>query len=178
MAHERYFDLVESVRRMAGNPGPRIQRTLHDAYGDVVDALRRENVRFLLHGAFALAAHGHERATKVVDLLVAVNPRTVRAVYAAMKELRGIPAQPAPRTADEALRRGARHVTFTLGGWLVDFFFDPEFDALLSRSVRKRFGDRVVDVISVRDLVERKAERATLQDLADIERLGGVEDGR
>ena len=174
MTRERYFELVEGVHRMA-NPGPKIQRTLLEAYADVVDALRRAGIRFILYGAFAMAAYGYERATKDVDLLVSLEPNPVRTVYAVMDELGGVPIRPGPRTADEALRKGARHVSFNLAGWLIDFFFDADFDAILSRAVRRRFGNRVIDVISVRDLAERKAERGTLQDLADLEKLGGIE---
>ncbi len=173
MARERYFDLVEGVHRMA-NPGPNLQRTLLKAYVDVVDALRHSGVKFVLHGAFAMAAYGYERATRDLDLLVSVEPETILTVYAVMDELKGVPARPGPRTADEALRKGARHVSFNLAGWLVDFFFDAEFDTILSRAVRRRFGHRVINVISAQDLAVRKAARGTLQDLADIERLGSA----
>ncbi len=174
MARERYFALVEGVHRIA-NPGPKIQRTLLQAYDDVVDALRRARIRFVLHGAFAMAAYGYERATKDVELLVPMGPDTIRAVYALMDGLKAVAAHPGLRNADEAVRSNARHVSFNLHGWLIDFFFDEELDAIRSRAVRRRFGNRVIDVISARDLAERKAERGTLQDLADIERLGGAE---
>ncbi|MGQ0796411.1 MAG: hypothetical protein ACT4OI_00890 [Methanobacteriota archaeon] len=81
MTRERYFDLVEGVRRMA-NPGPTTRRTLLEAYADVVDALRRTGIRFVLHGAFAMAAYGYERATKGVDLLVPFGPGAIHTVYA------------------------------------------------------------------------------------------------
>lgn len=170
MARERYFQLVEGVHRMA-NPGPKIQRTLREAYADVVDELRRARIRFVLHGAFAMAAYGYERATKDVDFLVPWDPRTVRSVYAAMDRLRAVPGRPGPRTADLAMQKDARHVSFNLVGWTIDFFFEPRFRAIHSRAVRRRFGDRVIAVISRRDLAARKAERGTLQDLADIEKL-------
>lgn len=174
MASERYFDLVEGVHRMA-NPDPKIQRTLLEAYADVVDALRRAGIRFVLHGAFAMAAYGYERATRDVDFLIPLDARTVRAVYAVMDRLAGVPARPGPRTADQAVQKDARHVSFNLAGWLIDYFFDPDFDAILSRARRRRFGNRVIAVISARDLAKRKAERGTLQDLADIEKLESVE---
>lgn len=174
MARERYFELVEGVHRMA-NPGPKLERTLLEAYADVVDALRRARVPFVLHGAFAMAAYGYERATKDVDLLVPANPATFRKIYAVMDRLKSVPAHPGPRTAGDALRKDAHHVSFDLAGWLIDFFFDAKFRTIRSRAVRRRFGHRVIDVISARDLAARKAERGTLQDLADIERLGGAQ---
>lgn len=174
MARPSYFDLVEGVHRLA-NPGPKIQRTLVEAYGDVVDALRRAKVPFVLHGAFAMAAYGFERATRDVDLLVPKGPRMVRSVYAAMERLGAVPAPPGPRTAEDALKRDARHITFNLAGWLIDFFFDSKFDGIRSRAARRRFGNRMVAVIDRGDLAARKAERGTLQDLADIEKLQSVE---
>ena len=170
MARERYFELVEGVHRMA-NPGPKIQRSLLEAYADAVDALRRVKVPLVLHGAFAMAAYGYERATRDVDFLVPSNSRTIQAVYTAMERLSGFPVGPGPRTADEAVRKDARHVSFNLAGWLIDFFFDPRFDAIMAHARRRKFGSRVVAVISRKDLAKRKAERGTLQDLADIENL-------
>jgi Nucleotidyl transferase AbiEii toxin, Type IV TA system len=174
MARESYFDLVEGVHRMA-NPGPKVQRTLLEAYRALVDACRRSKIRFVLHGAFAMAAYGHERATRDVDFLVPADQRTVRTLFAAMDRLGAVPARPGPQSADEALRKHSDPASFNLAGWLIDFFFDRRFKSICSRAVRRRFGNRLISVISRRDLASRKAERGTLQDLADIEKLAAAE---
>lgn len=107
-----------------------------------------------------MAAYGYERATKDVDFLVPAGPETVRALYRVMDGLKAVPARPEPRTADEALRKNARPISFNLSGWLIDFFTDDKFDAIRSQAARRRFGNRVIDVTSVRDLTRgrRNAE--------------------
>lgn len=51
---------------------------------DVLHALSAENAEFLVVGAYALAAHGHVRATGDLDIWVGHNPENARRVYAAM----------------------------------------------------------------------------------------------
>lgn len=156
------------------NPGRKIQRTLLEAYADVVDALPRAGIRFVLHGEFAMATYGYERATKDVDFLVPFGighgPDRVRGDGGAA----GRAGSPGPAHCRPSPPKDARHVSFNLAGWLIDFSFDADFDAIGSRAMRRRFGGRVIDVISARDLAERKAQRGTLQDLADLEKLGSV----
>ena len=167
---QRYFQLVQFVHASA-HPRRRLQRTLQEAYQDVVDGLRNRRIPFVLHGAFALAAYGFERATADLDLLTSSEPARVEEVFSLMGALGAVPGQPGPRVARTAVDRGARHLAFNLSGWTIDFFLDPEFKALRRRAVRRRFGGRTVWVIARRDLVRRKRARGTKQDLADIERL-------
>jgi hypothetical protein len=43
---------------------------LNEDYRDMLRALSDENVRFILVGAYALAAHGYPRATLDIDIWV------------------------------------------------------------------------------------------------------------
>ena len=43
---------------------------LNEDYSDMLHALAEEKVRFLLVGAYALAAHGYPRATMHIDIWV------------------------------------------------------------------------------------------------------------
>ena len=54
---------------------------LNEDYKDMLNALSDEKVRFLLVGAYALAAHGYPRATMDIDIWVMPSLRTLMMFY-------------------------------------------------------------------------------------------------
>ena len=166
------MDMAYRVKK----PGKRIQRSLYEVFDDVVTALRKRKVPFMLHGAWALAAYGYERATMDVDFLVPRDEKTLSAVFDIMKELRAIPIRGGPQNAEQALARHSRHVQFYLFGWEVDFFPDPDFAKLAKRKGRRKVGDHVVPIIAAKDLKARKLERGMDQDIVDVRRLEAAEE--
>ena len=58
---------------------------LNEDYKDMLLALSDEKVRFLLVGAYALAAHGYPRATMDIDIWVLPSPQNAEAVLRALK---------------------------------------------------------------------------------------------
>jgi len=157
---QRAFDLSRFGVKVAH---PEILRTPEKVLASTVGALRRRRVPFLVHGAWALAAYGHPRATDDFDFLVSVDATHVRRLERAMADLGAIRLKPAART----------HVMYDALGWRLDFFLEPptRFAALRRRSSRRRFLRMVLPVISRRDLIRRKLARGTLQDRADVEKL-------
>lgn len=63
---------------------------LNEDYRDMLQVLADEKVRFLLVGAYALAAHGYPRATMDIDIWVMPSPQNADAVLRAL-ELFGAP---------------------------------------------------------------------------------------
>lgn len=57
---------------------------LNEDYRDMLQALSDEKVRFLLVGAYALAAHGYPRATMDIDIWVMPSPQNADAVLRAL----------------------------------------------------------------------------------------------
>ena len=57
---------------------------LNEDYRDMLRALSDENVRFILVGAYALAAHGYPRATLDIDIWVMPSPQNAEAVLRAL----------------------------------------------------------------------------------------------
>ena len=57
---------------------------LNEDYKDMLHALSEEKVRFLLVGAYALAAHGYPRATMDIDIWVMPSPQNADAVLRAL----------------------------------------------------------------------------------------------
>ena len=156
----RAFDLSRLGVKVAH---PEILHTPEKVLASTVRALRRRRVSFLVHGAWALAAYGHPRATDDFDFLVSVEATHVRRLERAMADLGAFRLKPVART----------HVMYDAFGWRLDFFLEPPkiFAALRRRSSRRRFLRMVLPVISRQDLIRRKLARGSLQDRADVERL-------
>lgn len=57
---------------------------LNEDYRDMLRALSDEKVKFLLVGAYALAAHGYLRATMDIDIWVMPSPKNADAVLRAL----------------------------------------------------------------------------------------------
>jgi len=53
---------------------------LNEDYRDMLHALSTEKVRFILVGAYALAAHGYPRATMDIDICVMPSPQNAEAL--------------------------------------------------------------------------------------------------
>jgi len=58
---------------------------LNEDYRDMLRALADERVKFLLVGAYALAAHGYPRATMDIDIWVMPSPDNADAVMRALR---------------------------------------------------------------------------------------------
>ena len=59
---------------------------LNEDYKDMLRALSDEKVRFLLVGAYAMAAHGYPRATMDIDIWVMPSPQNANAVLRALRQ--------------------------------------------------------------------------------------------
>ena len=57
---------------------------LNEDYRDILHALSEEKVRFILVGAYALAAHGYPRATMDIGIWVMPSPENADAVLRAL----------------------------------------------------------------------------------------------
>src|SRR5574340_1576720 len=58
---------------------------LNEDYRDMLHALSDEKVKFLLVGAYAMAAHGYPRATMDIDIWVMPSPQNADAVLRALR---------------------------------------------------------------------------------------------
>ena len=58
---------------------------LNEDYRDILHVLSDEKVKFLLVGAYALAAHGYPRATMDIDIWVMPSPQNADAVLQALR---------------------------------------------------------------------------------------------
>ena len=65
---------------------------LNQDYKEMLSTLLEENVKFLLVGAYALAAHGYPRATGDIDIFVQPNEANAEKLYKALVKF-GAPLQ-------------------------------------------------------------------------------------
>lgn len=143
---------------------------MNQDFKDLLSAFSGHGVDFLVVGAHALAAHGHVRATKDLDVWVRASvgnaPRVLSALRAFGAPLSGI------TDADFA----APGITFQIGVEPVRIDIITEidgvdFESAWSRRLERTFGGLAVGVISAADLIANKRATGRLQDLADVEAL-------
>lgn len=148
----------------------------------VFTALNENNVRYLVVGGLAVAAHGHPRATGDIDLVVALAPDNAKRTVTALSHLGYHPAVPveAELFADSSARlqwqREKGMMVFQMrttepGDVPVDLFItEPfHFDTIFPQAliVELTTGLRV-PFVPLETLLKMKGEAGRAKDLEDI----------
>jgi len=131
----------------------------------------------MIVGAHALAAHGHVRATK--DLDVWVRPTLENA----SRVLEGLAAFGAPLHDLSAADLAAPGLIFQIGVPpvridVITAIDGVEFETAWPDRIGATFADLTVPVLSRHHLIANKKASGRLQDLADVERLEQLDRGR
>jgi hypothetical protein len=134
-----------------------------------------EGVEYLIVGAHALAAYGHVRATKDLDVWVWPDPENAVKVLKAVSKF-GAPL--ADLTVDDLSRAGT---IFQIGVPplridLITAIDGVAFEEAWPDRLEASFGGVPVFVISRHHLILNKKSVGRLQDLADVDRLEAIED--
>lgn len=139
-------------------------------YRDLFAEFNAHSVEFLIVGAYALAVHGHLRATKDLDVWVRPSEENARKVFRALQ-------------AFGAVTEGLTETDLAMPGVFVQLGVAPVridvlssidgvgFEQAWANRVAATYGDQPVFVISRADLIINKRASARLQDLADVEAL-------
>ncbi len=150
---------------------------------DVVSALNRADIRYLIVGGLAVASHGYLRTTNDIDLVVALDPKNVTDAFAALANAGYRPKVPIGAcefASGEVRERLIREKNIiVLQFWRDDspdvdvfvrepFDFDTEWNSAKIEQIKPDLAARIVRLEALLDL-KRLASRA--QDLADIEAL-------
>lgn len=145
---------------------------LFDDFRDILVELHRAGARFVVLGGHAVAYHGHPRATKDLDILVAADLDNARCVYAALA------AFGAPLSAFEV-----RVEDFASYDGILQLGVPPRRIDIINRAEGITFAEAVADgenfdvegyaipVIGRSALIKNKRAAARPQDLADVEAL-------
>ena len=143
---------------------------LNEDYRDMLQALSDEKVKFLLVGAYALAAHGYPRATMDIDIWVMPSPENADAVLRALRHF-GAPLH--SLTKDDLAKEGT---VFQIGVAprridIITAASGLRFDEAFAHATPVEIEGITVHIPSVADLIRNKRASGRTRDLADAEAL-------
>lgn len=148
---------------------------LPDDFRDLLVALADAEARFLLVGGYAVAFHGHARATKDLDVLCDPGPQNARRV------MRALAAFGAPLNVlgiDRAdLEQPGTIVQIGVPPLRIDLLTTAdgiEFEDAWNSRASLEIDGRVVGVIGRAELLRNKIASGRHQDLADVEALEAI----
>ena len=144
-------------------------------YRDLFAEFNAQKVEFLVVGAYALAVHGHVRATKDLDVWVRSTKLNAERVFRAVKAFGGATENLSP----EDFAQPGTIVQLGIAPTRIDILTRVaglEFEAAWSKRVEATYGDQKVFVVSRVDLIASKRAASRPQDLADLSALDESED--
>ncbi len=139
-------------------------------FRDLLAEFNAHRVEYLVVGAHALAAHGHVRATKDLDIWIRPHLSNASRV---MNALRAFGALLHDLTEDDLTQPG---VIFQIGVTpiridIITAITGVEFADAWTERLETRFADQAVNVLSRNHLIQNKRASGRKQDLADVEWL-------
>lgn len=138
--------------------------------GEFLELLNKNNVNYIVVGAWAVALHGRPRYTKDIDVLIARNPTNAKNIVTAINEF-GFGAV------------GLGEEDFLKPNFVIQLGFEPNridiltaitgvtFAEVEKNKITKYFQNIPVPLISRADLIKAKQAAGRPQDLADIASL-------
>lgn len=147
---------------------------LNEDYREMLQALSDENVKYLLVGAYALAAHGYLRATVDMDLWVRPEADNADAVLRALTRF-GAPLHNLTRNDLER-----EDIVFQIGipPRRIDIITGAsglKFDDAYRNSIAVDMDGLEIRILSVTDLIQNKRAAGRMKDLADAEALEALD---
>lgn len=143
---------------------------LNPDYRDILSVFADAEVEYLVIGAYALAAHGHPRATGDLDLWVSPTPDNAERVMEALSMF-GAPLARVSRedfeTPDTVFQIGVSPRRIDILTTIEGVQFDDAWPARLEIEVE----NLPVAVIGREHFIQNKQALGRSQDLADVERL-------
>ena len=143
---------------------------LNEDYKDMLQCLAGENVKFMLVGAYALAAHGYPRATMEIDIWVMPSPENAGAVIRALHRF----GTPADNLNAADLQKDDTIFQIGVAPRRVDIITSAtglEFDKAFANAMEVVIEGIRVRIPSFDDLILNKRAIGRPKDLADVEAL-------
>jgi hypothetical protein len=128
---------------------------LNEDYKEILLALSGEKVRYMLVGAYALAAHGYPRATMDIDIWVMPSPQNADAVMRALRRF-GAPLQ---NLTKEDLQKDGTIFQIGVAPRRIDIITEASglrFEETYSRSLSVNIEGINVHIPSIDDLIRNK----------------------
>lgn len=143
---------------------------LNEDYRDILRSLAEEKVRFILVGAYALAAHGYPRATMDIDIWVMPSPDNAEAVLKALKAF----GAPLYNLTKEDLEKDGTIFQIGVAPRRIDIITaltGLKFEDTYRNSILVNIDGIEIHVPSIDDLIINKRATGRTKDLADAEAL-------
>lgn len=143
---------------------------MNQDFRDLLAEFNAHGVDYIVVGAHALAAHGHVRATKDLDVWIRPSSENARCAYAALGKF-GAPLD--DLTTEDLAVPGT---VFQIGVApiridIITAIDGVDFDSAWDTRVSVPFADQVVHVLSRDDLIRNKQAAGREQDLLDVKWL-------
>jgi hypothetical protein len=139
-------------------------------FKDLLSSFIGADVRFMVVGAYALAYHGHVRATKALDVWVECSPANAPRVWAALADFGAALEAVTPQDFEDP--RTVLQIGVT--AWRIDVVCSVtgvEFGPAWERRETLQLDELLVPVIGLADIIWNKRSTGRLQDAADVEAL-------
>ena len=146
---------------------------LNEDYKDMLHALSDEKVKFILVGAYALAAHGYPRATMDIDIWVMPSPENADAVLRALRRF-GASLQ---NLTKEDLQKDGTVFQIGVAPRRIDIITAAtglQFEETYRNSISINIEAVEVHIPSINDLIRNKRATGRTKDLADAETLEAI----
>jgi hypothetical protein len=143
---------------------------LNEDYRDMLRALSDEKVRFILIGAYALAAHGYPRATMDMDIWVMPSPDNADAVLRALQRF----GAPSNNLTKEDLQKDGTLFQIGVAPRRIDIITAAsglQFEDAYQNSIPLNIDGMEIRIPSIDDLIINKKATGRTKDLADVEAL-------
>jgi hypothetical protein len=143
---------------------------LNEDYRDILQSLADEHVKFLLVGAYALAAHGYPRATMDIDIWVMPSLDNADAVLRALRRF----GAPASELTVADLQKDDTIFQIGVAPRRIDIITGASglrFEEAYAHSVEIDIEGLKIRIPSVDDLIRNKKATGRTKDLADVEVL-------
>lgn len=143
---------------------------LNEDYKDMLRALSDENVKFILVGAYAMAAHGYPRATMDIDIWIMPSPQNAEAVVRALRRF----GAPLHNLTKEDLQRDGTIFQIGVAPRRIDIITTVSglnFEDAYRGSMSILIEGIEVHIPSIEDMILNKRASGRTKDLADAEIL-------
>jgi hypothetical protein len=143
---------------------------LNEDYKDMLHALSDEKVKFVLVGAYALAAHGYPRATMDIDIWIMPSPENADAVLRALRRF----GAALHNLTKEDLQKDGTVFQIGVAPRRIDIITTAsglQFEPTYRASIPVNIEGIEVHIPSIEDLILNKRASGRAKDLADLEAL-------
>jgi hypothetical protein len=139
-------------------------------FKELLQSLNSKKIEYLVVGGYAVAFHGHPRATGDIDIWIALSKDNARKTVEALKEF----GFDAPELKDRLFLEKGRNIRMGNPPLRIEILTSidgVEFDECYKNRNTVAIDDIEVNFISLQDLKKNKKASGRHQDLADVENL-------